>query len=49
MNTHDQCEMSDGNPPGEEVPALLKEARMIAVVGLSDRAAPAVATAILQK
>ena len=37
MNSDTRCEMPDGNPPGEEVLAALREARTIAVVGLSDR------------
>jgi predicted CoA-binding protein len=37
MEPKTQCELPDGNPPGEEITKLLTNARTVAVVGLSDR------------
>ena len=37
VNVYDGGDAPDGNPPGEEMLAILKGCRTIAVVGLSDR------------
>ncbi|HOS39965.1 MAG TPA: CoA-binding protein [Spirochaetota bacterium] len=37
MKDTTRCEMPDANPPEEEITALLRRAKTIAVVGLSDK------------
>jgi uncharacterized protein len=39
MNERNNCRIPDGNPRDEEIALLLRNARTIAVVGLSDRPA----------
>ena len=38
MSEDTNCELPDSNPPSEEIRALLSESKVIAIVGLSDKA-----------